>query len=57
MGSGMGLRIEIKHTNALAAFGEGCGKVHRGRCLANATLLVDDRDPSHGSSSCDIHQF
>ena len=51
VGGGVGLRVEVEDADALAGLGQGGGEVDRGGRLADAALLVDDRDPSHGSPS------
>jgi hypothetical protein len=38
------LRIEVGEERPDAAPGEGGGEVHRGRRLADAALLADDRE-------------
>src|SRR5262245_33877488 len=45
----MGLRIEVEHADAFAGAGKSRGQVDRRRGLADAALLIDDRDPSHRS--------
>ena len=51
VGGGVGLRVEVEHADALAALGQGRRQVDRRGRLADAALLIDDRDPSHGESS------
>ena len=48
---GVGLRVEVEDADALAALGQGRRQVDRGGRLADAALLIDDRDPSHDHSS------
>src|SRR6516162_5169736 len=49
VGGSVGLRVEDDDADAAAALGQGGGEVNgRGR-FADAALLIDDRDPSHGS--------
>ena len=48
---GVGLRVEVEDADALPGGREGRREVDRRRRLAHAAFLVDDRDPSHDSSS------
>ena len=47
----MRLGVEIENADALAAFRQRRREIDRRRGFAYAALLVDDRDPSHDSSS------
>ena len=47
---GVRLRIQIEHADALLRPGQGGREIDRGGGLADAALLIDDRDPSHGVS-------
>src|SRR5262249_26191642 len=44
---GMCLRVEVEDADAASALGQRCRQVDRGRRLADAALLIEDRDPSH----------
>ena len=41
------LELTRKQADALAGLSQCDAQIHRGRGLANATLLIDDRDRSH----------
>ena len=49
MRGGVGLRVEVEDADAPAARGQGRRQIDRRGGLADAALLIDDRDPSHGS--------
>ena len=51
MRRGVGLRVEVEDAYALAALGQRRGQVDRRRRLADAALLIDDRNPSHDRTS------
>src|SRR5262249_32939539 len=51
MRRGVSLGIEVKYADAPAGAGQGGGDVDCRRRLADAALLIDDCDPSHGKSS------
>src|SRR5215475_10455273 len=47
MGGGVCLRVEVEDTDTASALGQRRRQVDRGRRLADAALLIEDRDPSH----------
>src|SRR5262249_43618689 len=46
---GVGLRVQINDTDALAVLGKGGREIDSCGRLADAAFLIDDCDPSHGS--------